>query len=55
MVVLAGVSFAIARASDGTGPVRRFETSVLIPAIAVLMVVMAGYLIRAGQQVSPWY
>ena len=41
-----------ARASDVTGPVRQFETSALIPAIAVLMVVMAGYLVRgrsAGQ------
>lgn len=41
-----------ARASDVTGPVRQFESSALIPAIAVLMVVMAGYLVRgrsAGQ------
>ncbi|NKR10628.1 MULTISPECIES: hypothetical protein [unclassified Paenarthrobacter] len=52
IVVLASVSLALARVADVTGPVRQFETIALIPAIAVLMVVMAGYLIRgrsAGQ------
>lgn len=40
------------RVSEATGAVRQFETTALIPAIAVLIIVMAGYLIRgrsAGQ------
>ncbi|MEO5315165.1 hypothetical protein PV772_13760 [Pseudarthrobacter sp. CC12] len=36
------------------GPVRQFETSALIPAIAVL-VVMAGYLIRGRPAGQPLY
>lgn len=52
MLVLSGASVAIARVSEATGAVRQFETTALIPAIAVLIIVMAGYLIRgrsAGQ------
>jgi len=52
MLVLAGASVAIARVSAATGAVRQFETTALIPGIAVLIIVMAGDKIRgrsAGQ------